>query len=307
MTKEQWQSKLALHQVAVGERAADGKVYFSLVDSQSNESVWLSFTGEKVTKPGVIGSEGWLFIVLAILLWGYTIRFLNSQLVFPIILLADHQSEVRINNDSSQRLNHRSRGDMRRLYDEFNALVAHVEEYTDELKISSYTDGLTNVGNQRLFAEKLDTYWSLGLRSKKSLCILHFDIDYFKQYNDHYGHQKGNELLIDIARHMLRIFCRESDVVARVGGDEFAVLLFDIDLATAQKLAIALQKRIAAEKYKHPAKQSVGFATLSGGVAGVIPGKKLTAEKLMRQSDQALYRAKAAGRNGVQVYHPSDA
>ena len=315
MSQQDWEQALARAEVSEGQRSERDRVYYSLKDNQGTSVVWLMFEGSEVRSPIVFGLPVVVFIVLGIVLWVYTFRALSNQLIIPIIRLANHLRRVRTTNDYSHRLNHRSNDDMERLFDECNALVSHVESYTAELKISSYSDGLTNIGNQRLFSEKLETYWSLANRHQKMLCAIHFDVDYFKQYNDHFGHQQGDELLQFIAEEMTKVFSRESDVVARVGGDEFAILLYDISADTAHALAISLQNKIAGSELSHPGSyvnsgsQNIdkpkSIVTVSGGVSAIIPDGKIQADDLVRRSDQALYRAKAAGRNCVELFNHS--
>jgi len=140
--------------------------------------------------------------------------------------------------------------------------------------------------------------WRRCVRMKKPLSLVMVDIDYFKLYNDNYGHQAGDECLKVVAAQMLRAAPRASDVVARYGGEEFVFALGETDMDGAVWVANHLRQRIedlnmphATSKFKH--------VSVSCGVASVIPNDKVSLETLLQSADYALYRAKEQGRNRV--------
>ncbi len=181
----------------------------------------------------------------------------------------------------------------------------HVIERTDELKIAnqrlkalSVTDELTNLANRRHFNKVLSKEWLRARRDKHPLTVMMIDVDEFKKYNDHYGHQAGDECLKSLAHTLQTSVKRPGDLAARYGGEEFSLVLAGTDTAGAKKLAEKI--RCSVEALNIPHKQSsTGMVTLSIGVAVMPIGKKQSSGLLLKSADKALYRAKDEGRNRV--------
>ncbi len=171
----------------------------------------------------------------------------------------------------------------------------------EELRRFSYSDGLTGIANRRFFEETFNQEWRRAARSSKSLSLIIGDIDYFKAYNDTYGHLQGDECLKQVAQALKSILKRPGDMVARYGGEEFMALLPDTSEKDAARIAEA--KRVAVESLKIEHSQSPINATLtiSLGVATTIPDKDTASKFLVAACDDALYRAKTDGRNRVKV------
>lgn len=170
-----------------------------------------------------------------------------------------------------------------------------------QLEELSRIDGLTGVANRRLFDESLTNYISTMSRAKTNLTLMLCDIDYFKQYNDLYGHQAGDECLQKVAKSIEQNFTRAGDVVARYGGEEFAVILPNVDKETAIMLAERICSNIALLEIEHAKSSVAERVTISVGVVTVEPDKITSAADVLKQADDALYRAKDAGRNRVEV------
>jgi diguanylate cyclase (GGDEF)-like protein len=174
-----------------------------------------------------------------------------------------------------------------------------LERLNLELERLSALDGLTGVANRRCFDERLDTEWRRARRSGNPLSLVLLDVDYFKAFNDSYGHQQGDLCLKRVASFLVDSFNRAGDLVARLGGDEFCVILASTNreeaLAQAEKLRSGLEA-LAIPHEHSPASSSV---TTSVGVASSPPKEGLEAEDLMSAADHALYAAKNAGRNTV--------
>ncbi|MGV3722725.1 MAG: GGDEF domain-containing response regulator, partial [Actinomycetota bacterium] len=160
-------------------------------------------------------------------------------------------------------------------------------------------DALTGIPNRRYFDEVFGREWEATQRSEQPLALLLVDIDRFKAYNDHYGHQAGDECLTAIGRCLMRGELRMGDFVARYGGEEFAVLLPELSLESAIKVAERLRARVSDLAIPHAVGASSAFVTISVGVASVRGGDGRTAAELVAQADAALYRAKSSGRNCV--------
>lgn len=171
-----------------------------------------------------------------------------------------------------------------------------------ELEKLSFIDGLTKVANRRRFDEQLDILWRLHVRQQKPLTIMLCDIDYFKDYNDSYGHQKGDDALIQVAQVFAQVLSRQSDFVARYGGEEFAFLLPDTDVEGAGNVSLRIHEAIQELKIDHEQSLVSDWVTLSIGIVSYVPNNEETASSLVAMADKALYRAKQRGRNQSQFY-----
>ncbi len=160
-------------------------------------------------------------------------------------------------------------------------------------------DGLTGIAGRGHFDEALATEWRRALRDGTRLSLLLLDIDYFKAFNDTYGHLAGDECLKKVARVLAAAVARAGDLAARYGGEEFAVLLPGTDKLGALVVAEAIRVGIAALAIDHRASAIHRHLTVSVGTATVIPDETLTPEALIAKADHAVYLAKISGRNNV--------
>lgn len=167
-----------------------------------------------------------------------------------------------------------------------------------ELQMLSATDGLTGLSNRRMYNELSVREWRRCERTKKSFALVMVDVDYFKPYNDTYGHQAGDECLKAVAAQMRRAAPRASDVVARYGGEEFVFALGETDMDGAIWVANHLRQRIEDLNMPH-AGSELKHVTVSCGVASILPGDNVKLETLLQSADYALYQAKEQGRNRV--------
>ena len=167
-----------------------------------------------------------------------------------------------------------------------------------ELQLLSATDGLTGLSNRRMYDELSLREWRRCDRMKKPFSLVMVDVDSFKLYNDHYGHQAGDECLKMVANQMLRAAPRPGDLVARYGGEEFVFALGETDIDGALWVANILRQRIEDLNMPHAASK-LKYVTVSCGVASVMPNDKVSLDVLLQSADYALYRAKEQGRNRV--------
>ena len=170
----------------------------------------------------------------------------------------------------------------------------------DRLSVMAATDGLTGLANRRAFEVELLQEWRRAIRNETPLGLLLLDADWFKAYNDRYGHQQGDEALRNIAAAAQRLIRRPGDMAARYGGEEFVVLLPDTDLAGAVHTAERICSGVAAMNMKHEA-GAFGRMTVSVGVAVMRPQHGDDEGQLVRRADGALYQAKRSGRGRVSV------
>jgi len=160
-------------------------------------------------------------------------------------------------------------------------------------------DDLTQIANRRRFDEYLSQEWHRGVRETTPLCLILCDIDYFKRYNDTYGHQAGDACLQQVAQAISRVVKRPADLVARYGGEEFAVILPNTNASGAVHAADAIHKQIQQLKISHAQSSVSEYVTLSVGVSSTVPTQEFSPEALIAVADEALYEAKEQGRNRV--------
>jgi diguanylate cyclase (GGDEF)-like protein len=165
----------------------------------------------------------------------------------------------------------------------------------------SRKDSLTNLFNRRYFDETLAVEIGRAKRNKLPLCLIMFDLDCFKEYNDKYGHVSGDNCLIQIAEIAQSLVSRQGDMIARYGGEEFAIILPNIELDGAVLFANNLQERIKYKNIPHADTKvaNIKHVTISLGVTNLTIGKGTTASELIQSADVALYEAKKRGRNRV--------
>lgn len=174
--------------------------------------------------------------------------------------------------------------------------TAELEASNAKLAALSSTDGLTGINNRRGFDHALEAEWRRGARNGYPVALAMLDVDHFKSYNDHYGHQAGDQCLRTVAGVIAAHARRPSDLVARYGGEEFALLAPATSVEEAHELASALC--LALEKLALPhAKSPYGVVTISIGVVSLMPDENGGAEQLVEHADRAMYRAKMEGRN----------
>jgi diguanylate cyclase (GGDEF)-like protein/PAS domain S-box-containing protein len=173
-----------------------------------------------------------------------------------------------------------------------------------KLERLSRVDGLTGIANRRCFDESLEAEIARCRRSKTPISLILCDIDYFKKFNDHYGHPAGDSCLSQVALVLQSCFMRAGEVVARYGGEEFAVVLPTITDEQCRNLCNTLQARIAEMGIPHEQSDVSKYVTLSVGVATVIPDEQCNSESLVTLADTALYQAKETGRNRCAFYQP---
>jgi diguanylate cyclase (GGDEF)-like protein/PAS domain S-box-containing protein len=178
-------------------------------------------------------------------------------------------------------------------------LHQRLQQANQALERLSTTDSLTQVANRRRFDEALAQMWQQAHRQQQPISLVLCDIDYFKQYNDTYGHPGGDACLVAVAQALRQCLKRPLDCLARYGGEEFAVILPDTDLQGAIEVVRTMQAAIADLKIEHSLHPSSQHVTVSFGIASTNPASDPLhhPQTLLDQADQALYQAKAAGRN----------
>ena len=182
------------------------------------------------------------------------------------------------------------------------ALNKRLREANRQLSQLAETDPLTGLANRRIFDERLALEWGRSQRECRVVSLILIDVDFFKRYNDRYGHPAGDDCLLKIAEVLKTATRRASDLAARLGGEEFALLLPGTNGGGAEKIAEKLRQDVLALQIEH-ADNPLGLVSISLGVASTRPhcSTAETRSHLVKTADVALYEAKGKGRNQVRV------
>jgi len=205
---------------------------------------------------------------------------------------------ARIRYHSQAYINQLERDEAFRALEESRAKLA---EANLTLKKLSSLDGLTGIANRRSFDETLIREWNRAIRSGKAIGLIMLDIDFFKLYNDHYGHQGGDDCLKKVASGLVSAIHRDADFLARYGGEEFSAILPDTDINGAVRVAEEMRQAIKSLKIAHAKSKICDTVSISIGVSSVVPHRGTDPEILITAADQALYKAKEEGRDRVKA------
>lgn len=183
------------------------------------------------------------------------------------------------------------------------SLIENLKITNEKLRKASTTDSLTGLHNRRYFSNRLAKDWKRCKRTSLPIALLIIDIDYFKEYNDAYGHLRGDMCLQAIANVLKKEVMRTTDLAARFGGDELAVILYD----TKEEDAVKKARKIMDEVHNlaiHHSKSPKEIVTISIGIAVKIPTIHEQDESLVAEADRALYTVKEVGRDNLSIYQP---
>ena len=181
-------------------------------------------------------------------------------------------------------------------------LMMELKKANKKLERLSYLDGLTGISNRRHFDILLSEEWRRCERDKKCLSLVITDIDFFKRYNDTYGHQQGDDCLKQVAATLDAVAQRPGDLTARYGGEEFVLVLSNTDSQNALMLAERYRNAIVSLRIPHHNSDASEYVTLSLGLATMTPSDGLSPQDLIEAADKALYIAKEKGRNRVSIF-----
>jgi diguanylate cyclase (GGDEF)-like protein len=238
------------------------------------------------------------FIFLTIIAILIALFLMNLFLFEPIQHMIQQMRRV-ADGELSIEVDNRGLKDFHELALNFNTMREMVDASIQKLEHMSLMDCLTGIGNRRLFDQTLNNEWRNYKRNGKPLSLVICDIDFFKQFNDLYGHQKGDECIQQVAKVIFNAIYRPSDIVCRYGGEEFTLILPDTPLEGALYITELVRQLI--DQLEIPNKNSLvsDFITLSMGVATVPLEDIDSEEELIKAADTALYIAKENGRNQV--------
>lgn len=237
---------------------------------------------------------------------GYILLFTMSLVAFikwRYVILRKHARllEKRVLEQTAQ-LNS-TLGELKEAKHQVEENNERLKEANQLLENMSFEDGLTGLANRRHLDHFTEKEWSRASRLKIPTSVILLDIDYFKKYNDHFGHLDGDKCLKRLAQYLSDLSLRGNDLVARYGGEEFTIVLSNCSLENAEELAEEVREGIENLNIPHP-KSPFGKVTSSLGVSSMLANQNNQPDQLLKQADEALYNAKALGRNRVSSVRP---
>ncbi|WP_052063609.1 GGDEF domain-containing protein [Nitrincola sp. A-D6] len=230
---------------------------------------------------------------LVVIIWCIKIQVINRLQRLKTMVM------TKVDDSSPEQIYIGGRDEITELAKAFNFYALQANEQSNRVEALSRTDGLTGISNRRGFDHQLERLVSLCRERKLPLCVLMIDVDFFKNYNDLYGHQAGDECLRQVAELLRRVVSRSQDFVARYGGEEFVCILPETDITAARILASELLSAMSALKIEHKGSSVADHLTLSIGITGCDGENMPAADILIGLADAALYEAKAKGRNSM--------
>lgn len=237
-----------------------------------------------------------LFMMLVVFGSLVGLWFFNKFLFAPMNLMQREMEGV-VKGDYSATIGENSLREFHALASAFNIMARAVAEHIKQLHKLSCIDGLTNINNRRQFDQSLQIEWQRAQRSEKELSLILLDIDYFKQYNDTYGHIGGDDCLKTMGGFLSGVVSRPTDMVARYGGEEFVVLMSETSAEGARLIAQKIADGLASLNLPHASSKISEKLTVSMGCATCKSPRAFKAEDLVAAADEALYQAKGQGRN----------
>lgn len=236
------------------------------------------------------------FITLIVLSIVAGLWYFNRFLFLPMHTM-QNEMERAVQGDFSATVGSHTLKEFHALASAFNIMVLKVADNIRQLQQFSFIDALTGINNRRQFDLSLQAEWQRAQRSRQELSLIMLDIDYFKRYNDSYGHLAGDDCLRIIGAMLRNLVKRSTDVVARYGGEEFVILLPDTSAQGAGLIAKRIADELAGLDLPHKATPLGGKLTVSMGCAACKVSRGNEPDTLVAAADEALYRAKGEGRN----------
>ena len=288
-------------------RDAKEKLHWVLNDIQGKPVILIAQSANKrsfsqtVISHSVIVGFACSALILTIL-----VLFFSRTVITRLLLARSLMLEIINTGDYSRRLPAGKSDELDSMFYQFNQLLGYIQKQNQELLEQNKTlvelseqDALTGISNRRYLDEVLDRTWRQCARSGKMMSVLMIDVDYFKPYNDTYGHPAGDKVLVQIAETLQHNLHRATDYLARYGGEEFCVVLTDTNNSAAVSVAERLRVEIQNLRIRSDVSDCADVVTVSIGVATFIPDAKVHDINMVKAADEALYEAKALGRNCV--------
>lgn len=251
-----------------------------------------------------------LSIIFALIFMIILYLISKNKTIKPIVKLNNHINNLILNNNYKPLDIKADSEETKNLISSFNLLIHKINKQNEEIENMNiyltelaYIDPLTKLYNRRMFEEKFQEFWSLAKKNNHNISLIFCDIDYYKDFNDYYGHLAGDETLIKIADTLLDSFPNNNEYIFRYGGEEFVILINNIDLEhTITKIKL-LQKNIFKLNIEHKKSLVSDRITLSFGVVNTPYNKNINFLTLVNMADTALYKSKKSGRNKFTVFN----
>jgi diguanylate cyclase (GGDEF)-like protein len=218
---------------------------------------------------------------------------------FRMVLKMSDRQQIELKDSREAILNYNR--ELTREIKERKKIEKSLQKANMELDRLASLDGLTKIANRRRFDEYLEKQWEQTIVAGSFLALIIADIDFFKSFNDKFGHLEGDNCLRKVALAMSTAIERPSDLVARIGGEEFAVLLPETSAAEALPVAAAISRELERIQFDAKDPENSGQITLSMGIADIIPVPGQSPHQLIARADRALYKAKENGRNRIEI------
>lgn len=263
----------------------------------------------EITRKGItsMGYAAALVIASGMIIVVILNLLLQQIILRPIQRLTDHALAIEQEKDFSRRIDMRRTDELGKLAHSLDTMVQTIDEQTSALQLANeqliiltVQDGLTGIANRRMFDSYLNKEWRRAMREQAPLSLILLDVDYFKKYNDTYGHQQGDRCLIAVAATLQRHIRRPADLAARYGGEEFAIILPNTHEEGALTIAERVRQGIEALEIPHSASDVSASVSVSLGVVTTLPKVDKDMRSLdlfVETADRGLYQAKQQGRN----------
>ena len=259
---------------------------------------------DRISRGIILGFiTGMVPIIILVLFIFFIKSMIDKKLVDPIISIYRHILSLRESKKYKVLEYPKVGNEIDEVIKAFNNLMVELEDHKNEIenkKISlekmAYVDHLTGLATRRLLDEEYELLFESAKRSETTLTLIMIDVDYFKKYNDRYGHLEGDRVLKIIGKLLKKVFKRDGDVVSRYGGEEFLVVLYQTSLKDAISLVEEFRENLKICNIKHE-DSTFGEVTVSMGIRSGIVSQKQNSHLFLREADKALYKAKERGRS----------
>jgi len=297
---KRWREGVMLSRTPEGEEAI--VAYTRLGPEKSDVFVIASQSSEHNLEPtlSIIRSNLLQFILTMVIVIGALWVGLGHWVLAPLQRLADTMGLIRAGKSGVRVEDMGPSREFVAIGENFNDMLYTLEATSEKLRRLADNDSLLGIPNRRLLDERLHSEWRRLSRSEEPLSLLMIDVDLFKNYNDYYGHQAGDECLKSVSAVLRSALNRPADMVGRYGGEEFVAVLPETDSEGAVSIACHIQQLMAERGIPHAASSVADYVTLSIGVATMTPAPEQHVDALLESADKALYEAKAGGRNRVE-------
>lgn len=260
--------------------------------------ILIGVSGGSIPMLGIHKQSLFAFVVPAVIPYMTWVAFsLTDKLALMLMILALYMISIIV---AIARMDENMTTSLLMKY-ELEERTEKLQDANEKLEHLTLVDSLTQLYNRRFFERQMDKEWKKCHRESKRLAMLVIDIDYFKAFNDNYGHAAGDECLKKVASILAQALHRPGDIIARIGGEEFVALLPGIDEEGAIKVAETMQQKLQLAQIQHRASPIDDYVTVSIGLAVTYPAENASALGLFKAADKALYRGKFMGRNHIVV------